>query len=266
MQTRLTMGGDTAMSRHDRLALAEEAALKAIALEDSLGDAHAALGLVRLTNSELVSAEAELRRAVALEPNRALFREWLVQLYIWTERPVVALAEARRAIELDPLSPTANAELAHALVASDRCDEALAQLARIKLLRPPLLRAGNYATQCYVRRHMWLQAIAELQQPAVKRPPRGQALLGYLLARAGRTDEARGILASMLERSRRFSGGAFQVATVYAGLGEHDHAFAWLDRAIEERAIIFDDLPTVLDGLRPDARLDAFRRRVGLQN
>jgi tetratricopeptide (TPR) repeat protein len=189
-----------------------------------------------------------------------------VQVYVLTERPAEALVEARRALELDPLSPTANAELAHALLANDRCDEALAQLEKLRSLRPLLLRAGTIAAQCYARKRMWPEAIAEIQRISVNAGPRGQAQLGYMLARAGRTDESRRILTALLDRSRRIDGGAFEVAIVYAGLGENDHAFAWLDKAVDDRSLGFDWLETVVDGLRPDPRFDRLRRRIGLPN
>jgi TolB-like protein/DNA-binding SARP family transcriptional activator len=259
---------DTVLPRRDRLALAEKAALKAVALDDSSGDAHAALSAVRRENYDMASAESELMRAVSLEPTNPRFREWLVQLYIVTERPAEALAQARGALELDPLSPTANAELAHALLANDRCDEALAQLDKLKSLRPPLLRAGSIAAQCYARKKMWPQAIAELQQISANAGTQGQAKLGYLLARAGRTDEARRTLAALLDRSRRINGRAFDVATVYAGLGENDQAFKWLDKALDDRsldALNVDYMLTTMDGLWPDPRFDALRGRLGLK-
>lgn len=59
--------------------------------------------------------------------------------------------------------------------------------------------------------------------------------------------------------------GAFEVAAVYAGLGEKDRAFAWLDKAVQERAITFDHLPAVLDALAPDPRVADFRRRLGIR-
>jgi serine/threonine-protein kinase len=263
MQLRAGADNDTTMSRRERLALAEASALKAVALDDSLGEAHAVLSAVRKGNYDLASAEAELARAVALEPTNPRFREWRTQLYVAEERPDKALAEAGRAVELDPLSPTANAEVAHALLANDRCDEALVQLAKLKSLRPPLLRAIDFSVRCYARKQMWPEAIAAIQRPN-NTGPRAQARLGYLFARAGRTDEARRILRALLDRARRTNDGAFRVATVYAGLGENDQAFAWLDKSIEDRSFEFDDL-MMLDRLRRDPRFDSFRRHLGGQ-
>jgi tetratricopeptide (TPR) repeat protein len=264
MHVRIAFGEDT-MPRQERFALAEQAALKAVALDDSSAEAHEALSFVRSSNYELTSAVMELNRAVALEPTNARFHEGLVQLYAMTQRPVEALVEGRRALELDPLSPSANAEVARALLVNDRCDEALAQLDKLRSLRPPLLRAGHIAAQCYARKQMWPQAIAEMQRILVNAGPPAQALLGYMLARGGRTDEARRILAALLDRSRRINGGAFDVATVYAGLGDKDQAFRWLEKSVGDRSIRLENLPSVIETLRGDPRFETFRRRARLE-
>ena len=264
MHKRIALGDDPELSRPDRLALAEQAALKAIALDDSSGEAHEALSFVRRDNYELAPAETELKRAVALEPTNARFHEGLVQLYAMTQRPAEALVEARRALELDPLSPTANAEVADALLANDRCDAALAQLEKLRPLRPPLNRAGLIAAECYEQKQMWPEAIAEIQRITVNGGPLGQALLGYMLGRGGRTEEARRILAEMLDPSRRTNGGAFDVALVYIGLGDNDQAFAWLNKAVDDRSLGFEWMHTTVDDLQRDPRFEKIRRRIGL--
>jgi TolB-like protein/DNA-binding SARP family transcriptional activator len=264
MHWRIAFGDDSELSRADRLAVAEQAALKAVALDDSFADAHAMLSLVRRDNYEMASAETELKRAVALEPTNARFREYLVQLYVLTGRPADALVEGRRALELDPLSPSATAEVAHALLANHRCDEALAQLAKLRSLSPPLNRAAPIAAQCYARKQMWPEAIAEMQRGLANAGPYSQAVLGYMLGRAGRAHEAREILAALLDRSRRMNGRAFDVAIVYAGLGENDEAFTWLDKALDDRSLGFYWLPTIEEDLRRDPRFDRLRQRLGL--
>jgi TolB-like protein/tetratricopeptide (TPR) repeat protein len=266
VHTRLARGGDTTVSIREHMDSAEQAARKAVALNGSLGEAHAALGIVRRDNVDLGSAETELKRAVALEPMTARFHLWLAQLYAFRGRPAEAMAEARRAVTLDPLSPNATGELARALFVSGRRDEALAQLAKLRGLQPPLLRARSIAAQCYARMGMWPEAIAEARENTVSAGVPAQGLLGIVLARAGRTDEARHILHALLEQhARRGDDGAFEVAAVYAGLGEKDQAFAWLDTALANRSIMFEHLPIVLDALSSDPRADDFRRRLGVQ-
>ena len=258
----LRVPGDSLVSHRDRLARAEQAALRAVALDDSLADAHAALSFVRSYNLDLTSAESEMRRAVELDPTNARMREWLAQLHVTTGHPALALAEARRARELDPLSPTAVAEVAHTLLANDRCDEALAQLALLRSLRPPLLRAGSIEAQCYARKAMWPEAIAEARSVASVGGARSRSLLGLVLGRAGHVEEARSVLASLVVDASRVDDRAFDVAVVYAGLGDNDQAFAWLDRAMDERSLLPMHHFGMIRGLASDPRFDHVRDRM----
>ena len=260
---RLAFSDDTTMTRHDRIAAADRFTVRALALDDTSADAHATASLFYRRRFDFRAAEAELKRAINIEPGTALFHEWLTQQYVMTERPAEALAEAHRAIELDPLSATANAELARALLANDRPDEALKVIAEVRSLSPLLLRAGSIAAECYARKGMWREAIGELQPSLAKTGPRGRALYAYLLARAGRTGEARAILASLLERSK-YGGDPGAIATVYVGLGEKERALDWLAKASVD-GMPLDNLPMLLRDLEPDPRLRAIRRQLGIQ-
>ena len=265
MHLRVGSTNDPVMSRRAHLALAERAALRAIALDDSLAEAHASLALVRKNTLDLASADAELRRAIALDPMNARLHEYMAQRYIVIKRPDLALAEARHAVALDPLSPSASAEVAHALQAGNRCDEALAQLAPLRALRPPLLRASAITVRCYARKQMWPEAIAEAQRNLGATGTRGLPLLGFVLARAGRVDETRHILATLLDEAAHAEGSAMDVAAVYAVLGENDKAFAWLDRAVEERSLVMELYEDLMANLESDPRYQRFRTMLGIE-
>src|SRR5437764_13711650 len=103
---------------------------------------------------------------------------------------------------------------------------------------------------------MWPEAIAEIQRITVNGGPRTQAFLGYVLGRGGRTEEARRILAEMLDRSRRRNGGAFAVALVSIGLADSDQAFAWLNKAVDDRSLAFEWMHTRVDDRQRDTRFD----------
>jgi TolB-like protein/DNA-binding SARP family transcriptional activator/Tfp pilus assembly protein PilF len=231
MYGRLIKSDAAPMSVREMVALAEQAAMRAVALNDSLAEAHATLGLVRMAAYDLTSAEALLRRAIALDPASARTREWLVGLLLWTGRPEEALEVAARALELEPLSPSANAEYARALMANDRCDEALAQLEGLATLQPPLLRAAPIAAQCYARKEMWEEAIAVLR-PQAERERSARALLAYMFARAGRTDDALRVRAEFEERWRRLGRDAYHLAVVDAGFADGDQVLDWLERSL----------------------------------
>jgi eukaryotic-like serine/threonine-protein kinase len=271
MYSRLSYSDDPKVPIAELRVLAEEAALKAVALDDSLAEAHAALGLFRMHwDIDLTSAESELKRAIELDPTQARLREWLVLLYLRTEQPVEALGEARRALEIDPLSPTAHAEVAHALIANGRYDEALAQLEHIAEVQPPLLRTATIAAQAYAKKGMWPEAIAVLRPQAETGNPQALPLYAYVLARAGQRDEALRIQADLLDRWRRGERSAFGVAVVYAGLGDFDQAFAWIDKSIDDHSLLRPNshsgiMEPIFEDLRNDPRFERVRERTGLQ-
>ena len=245
--------------------LAEDAGRKAVALDDSLPEAHYALGRVREATLDFLSAERETRRAIALDPTRSIYHRALAYLYAWG-RPQEELAEARRALETDPLNPYALGEVAGALFANRRYDEALAQLHRLAAIQPPLQGVVFVAAQCYTKKRMWPEAIAALRPLAETGDPGLLASLGYVLARAGQREEARRILADLLARRERTGVGAARVATVYAGLGDVDQVFIWLDRAVDDLSIGSGIMGPMFDDLHSDPRFERLKRRLGLPN
>lgn len=247
------------------LALADETARKAVALDDSLAEAHYALGRVRLATYDFPSAETEIERAIALDPNRSMYRRPMAELRLWAGRPADALAEARRALETDPLNPHDHMNVAEALFANRRYDEALAQLDRIAAVQPPILGYAHIMAQCYGMKQMWPEAIATLRPLADTGEPRHLALLGHTLARAGRREEANRILADLLARRERTGVGAFEVAVVYAGLGDFDQAFSWFDRSVDDRSLKVDIMEPTFEDLRKDPRFERLASRLGLQ-
>jgi TolB-like protein/DNA-binding SARP family transcriptional activator len=269
MYGRVQSTEDPGMPIEELTALSEQAALKAVALDDSLAEAHATLGILRLRlHQDFATGETELRRAIELDPVYGRAREWLSALYIDTERPVEALAEARRALEIDPLSPSAHAQLALALLANDRPDEALVHLGHIAAVRPPLLRTPGILAQAYAMKGMWREAIATVGSGDLTEDSDDLAFEAYILARGGRGEKALRIREELIERWNAGEARAVDVAIVYAGLGELDQAFAWIDRADETS--LTDSYLTltapIFNDLRRDPRFDRFRERLGTQN
>jgi tetratricopeptide (TPR) repeat protein len=209
-------------------------------------------------------AVAELRRAVILDPSNAEAGGALAELLVEVGYPYEGLVQARRAREQDPLSPIPNAEVANALLANDRCDEALAELAKLRSLRPPLHRAGDIAAQCYARKKMWPQAIAEVERIIPTGGNRAQGMMGYYLGRAGRKAEAKEILDDLIRSSHDINGNAFNVAMVYAGLGDRDQAIAWLRKSVDDQSFIADWMPDIMRDFGQDPRFFPIAARVGV--
>ena len=262
MYLRLPAEESGAASARERVALARQAALKSVELDDSLAEAHAVVGMIRLHENDLAAAEAELKRAVAIDPDNSRTREWLASVYHWMGRPADALTQLDRAVENDPLSPSAHAEVAYASCASGQVAQGLARLKRVEQVRPPLLRVPLYTALCHGIDGDWPAAIAALGQSG-GRSNRGA--LGHALARAGRREEALKILADLTKEAERTSRGSFEIALVHGGLGNRDAAIDWLDRALDDMALPAQGHYVVQ--LIPDLRQDPrFRRRLRLQN
>jgi hypothetical protein len=124
-------------------------------------------------------------------------------------------------------------------------------------------------------KEMWEEAIAAIRPQAERDLAAASSTLqsvplyGYLLARSGQREEADRILETLLARSQRTGTGAFGVAAVYAGLGDFDQAFVWLDRSIDDRSAMrgshFNIMEPTFEDLRSDPRFERYKERLGLQ-
>jgi serine/threonine-protein kinase len=258
--------GNPEPDRRKWFARAESAAVKAVSLDDSLGEAHAALGWVMLATGRMSRAEPELKTALALNPAVPRLHEFLARLYMEMGRSSDQLAEARAGLASDPLSYSAIQEMALALNMNKRCDESLRILAPLKSLKPPAAVAGIISGQCYAYKKMWPQAIAEFQW-TISNTQSGAApaLLGYALARGGRRDEARKVLAELLA-NRTFSRGGIGVGIVYAGLGDYDRAFEWIEKGIKEGQSNQYLRDPMFEDLQRDPRFGRLDFYAGFQN
>jgi DNA-binding SARP family transcriptional activator len=249
--------------RRGMYARAAVAARTAVALDDSLAEAHRHLGYVKMVGYHVPEAIAELERAIALDPRDGEAREDLAKAYRYAERPAGAVAETQRAVRANPLSASANAEFAYALYFARRYDEALAEFARVVALHPPLRRTPRYIAETYAVTGRWKDAIAALR-PVAPQQPRNRSLLGYALARSGARTEAERILREMLAAAAD-SGYAYEVAEIYAGLGDFDRAFFWLDRSFDDHSFWPSIMGPLFDDLRADPRFNRLRRRLGTE-
>ena len=266
VRTYLQIGHSTGLrDRRAWVARAETAALRAVALDDSLAEAHAALGWVLVVQGDYSNGEVEFKKAIALNASAPRVHEGLARLYMMTSRPAEQLVQARRGMESDPFSHSAIREMALALNMNDRCDEALELLKPLKSLSPPAGVAWIISGQCYASLEKWPEAVAEYRWNINNATgASGPAFLAHALARAGRAEEARRILSDLLA-GRKDSHGAFGIGVVYAGLRDYDQAFHWLNRAADDGSITaYIALPMFAD-LHRDPRYGALRQRMRYQ-
>jgi serine/threonine-protein kinase len=249
---------------------ARSAALRALALDSTLGNAHATLGVVREQYEyDWTGAERELRRAIELDPSYATAHQWYAEFLSLVGRDGEARREAQRAVALDPLSPIVRVDGALALARGRHLDEAIGLLQRVLETNPGFLPARNTLGLAYAGAGRLKEAAAELETTARESNGRGGlGRLAYVYARQGQTDSALAITRWLIERYQRERILPYSVALAYAGLGDRDRALEWLERAVDEHdpnIALFLGTDPLLDSLRPDPRFTRLLRKVGLE-
>ena len=245
---------------------AKEAALKALALDDTLAEAHASLGQVTAYyDYDLVTAEKEYRRAIALNPNYASAHQWLAENLSALKRNEEALAEIRRALDLDPLSVIINRDYANTLADGRRYDEAIVQYKKTLDLEPNFITAHFFLGRAYEAKGRYDEAVAEYSKAqeltgvpaeAIKKLQRTYAQSGfraYVEMNVEQTISQRNI-------------SPFVLASFYAKLNRSDQALALLEKGYEQRdfRMTFVSVSPEFDGMHSDPRFRELVRRMGL--
>jgi tetratricopeptide (TPR) repeat protein len=248
---------------------AKAAAEKALELDDKLAEAHASLGIASLYDHlNWRESEKELKLAIALNPNYASAYQWYAGTLEVIGRPEDLVNNARRAQELDPLSPIINAYLGRAYYLARRYDDAIQQCQRTLQVDPGFPVAHLYLGMVYSQKGRHKEAIAEMRKAGSlsQEAPLMVAVLGFAYAAAGKKGEASRILRELLEPPKRKFVSSADIAIIYAGMGEIERAFQWLEKAQEEGSLwsISLKLDPKLDSLRADPRFADLLRRAGL--
>jgi len=243
---------------------AREWAEKALKLDDTLAEAHNALAMVKQAEWDWDGAERAYRRAIELNQSYSVARaSYAMHLYA-LQRFDEAAAQARRAQQLDPASPFINTWAAAAYFFAQRTEEGMASLQKALELEPNYYDASIVLARTYVAKGMYQQAISELQK-ALSLHARDAGVLGALAhahARAGDREKA----LQLVDRLNQTGGATFVMVWAYAGLGDKEQAFAWLERSYEERRqrMVWLNVDPLLEPLRSDPRFADLVRRVGL--
>jgi serine/threonine-protein kinase len=248
---------------------AREAALKALTIDDTLADAHAALGFVKLQYDwDWPIAESELEHAIRLNPNYAFAHQWYGLYLSRIGRHEQGIQETVRAYDLDPVSPAISRALGFRFYEARRYDEAVQQLRKTLELEPSYAQAQYTLGLAYVQTGKFDEAIRELQE-GIRLSGGSRTItgaLGYAYARAGKTGDARQVLEELMAQPGGRYVSPYTVALIFTGLSDHDRAFEWLERAYQARASRLGWLAVLpeFDSLRPDPRFSDLLRRIGL--
>ncbi len=255
------------MTPREAFPKAKAAAIKALELDSTLGEAHNSLAFVLDGfDWDLDAGGKEFQRAIELSPGYATAHHWYAWHLSLLGRFDEAIVEMRKAENLDPLSLIINADLAELLGLAHSYDEAIRQSLKTIEMDPNFALAHNQLAQAYLQKHMYAEAVAELQK-AVKLSgdsPTCMANLARAYVASGRRSEAVKLLDDLKKRSNPGYSNASEIAMVYASLGDADQAMNWLEKGFEERFNPGVLLRPGFDPLRSDPRFQNLLRRVGL--
>ena len=218
---------------------AKEAAARALEIDESSAEAHSSMAFIKFRwDWDRAGTEREFQTAIKLKPAYAPAHQWYSSYLVAVERFDEAIAEAKRTEELEPLSFVASSHLGWIYYLSGQNDKAIEQCRKILELDPSSFPARRYLGLAYEAKGMYAEAITEFQTGVkLSGSPLMLALLGHAYAVAGKKTEARQVLSDLQQLQEQRYVSPYTVAAIYAGLGDEEQAFKWLEKAVEERDI-----------------------------
>jgi TolB-like protein/DNA-binding winged helix-turn-helix (wHTH) protein len=247
---------------------AKEAVAKALAIDDTLAEAHTSLGFIRVTDYDWMGAEGAHKRAIELNPNSGYAHQGYAHYLRVMRRFDEAIAESKRAVELEPTSVIFNRDVGMMLYFARRYDEAIEQCQKTLELDPNMVTVYGWLGGAYEQKGLYDQAIAAyLRARELSRMGPEVAPLREAYAASGWKGYWRKALDLAKERATQRHVYSDEFAEIYARLGEKDQAFIWLEKAYEERrwAINTINSDPTWDGLRSDPRYAELLRRMNLE-
>ncbi|MCI0535148.1 MAG: tetratricopeptide repeat protein [Verrucomicrobiales bacterium] len=257
----------TPQARAKALEDAQTAAQRALALDDTLADAHVAKGFLLLhADWDVESAEAAFRRAIALSPSNETAHGGLGECLLARGQPQEALKQAQRAYELSPMTLVSNRGLGNFYLYAGDYDRAIEQLQKSLEMEPNDPVARGSLGLAYLQKGLHQEGLDEFQKVA-RAAPADWALASLVYAHAVTGDRAEA-LRILRPVEARGQAPALEVAIAYAGLGNADKAFAWLQKGFEQRQIglVMIQIMPQLAPLRSDARFARLLEQMGLQS
>lgn len=248
---------------------AEAAAMKALELDDSLGEAHCSLGFSRLLYDwDFAEAERQFKRAIELSPNYPNSHDGYGFYLKAVGRHTEAIEECQRAQKLDPLSPFAHVSLGYAHYFARDYEKAIDECRKALEMDKNSTFAYRNLGLAYLQQGKLEKAIEALDN-AVKFSHGGLAFesyLGFAYAVAGKRTEALEVLSSLEDLDKERYVPAYNFAIIHAGLGDFDKSFEWFEQARKERSgfLPFLKVEPVVDPLRADSRFQDLLNQIGI--
>jgi serine/threonine protein kinase/tetratricopeptide (TPR) repeat protein len=267
----LIMGFYAALSPEEAFPTAKAFVEKALKLDDTLAEAYNSLAYIKmLYDWDWDGAEADFKKAIELNPNYSVAHQWYGEYLSLMGRQDEALIEGTIAVDLDPFSSIAKTNRASFYMFTGDVEQAIEVYEEVIESDPDFMVAHFFSTYCYslLGRHEEAITEARLVRGKFENIGPGKSLpLGFAYAKAGKNEEAREILDSLLTHQDEGYLAPVGVATIYAALGEMDTAFEWLDKAIEVRDhwLVQLKVNRIYKNLRSDPRFPGLLQQIGFE-
>jgi serine/threonine protein kinase/tetratricopeptide (TPR) repeat protein len=238
---------------------AKEAAVKALEIDDSLGEAHNSLAAVKHDfDWDWKEAEKEYKRAIELSPSYATAHQWYGEFLTMMGRFDEGLEEIKRAQALDPLSLIINAVGGWFFYFARDYDKGIDQCKKTLEMDPDFRPAHANLMLNYLGKGMYQEALREAQTT------NNLGAVAEIYAMMNRQEEARRLLAGILKHSQLFE---LEIADAYFRLGENEEGWKWLEKAYDERSYYMTWLKVdpLFDNIRSDPRFQALLKKVGFE-
>ena len=250
--------------------MAKAAALRALEIDDTLGDAHASLAQVKANYDwDWAGAESAYLTAIELRPGYANAHHWYALYLSTTGRFDQALVEIRRAQELDPLSPIIASNVGSVYFSARRYDEAMTAIQQAIAMNSQFRTAYMYLGMALLEKGAYADALSALQKAdelASGSNVGVSAMLGYAYAKLGDTENAMSIAATLADRYERAYASPVWIAFLFQGLGDRRQALEWLDKGCHDRDGWLRVLKTssFFDDIRDTPEYQGLLRTIGL--
>ena len=259
--------GDLSLPMHEAMPKAKQDAVAALNIDDKLVEARMTLAVIEFQYDwDFERAEKDFQQVIALNPNYATGHYQYAWYLSMMGRTTDGLAEMKLAQQLDPVNPGTNIDICLPYTIARQFDQCIAQSRKTIEMFPNFRVAHMVLGNALFYKGDHSAGLEELEKAkAIEPTPHMLGDLGFAYAKAGRKDEARKLLAELKDLSTQRYVAPYFIAMIYVGLDEKEEAFAWFEKAYQQRSffLLFIKTDPMMDSVRSDPRFTDLMLRIG---
>jgi len=259
--------GDLSLHMSEAKVKAKQDTAAALSLDDKLVEAYTTFANLKFQYDwDFSGAEQDFKQAIALNANYAEAHHQYAWYLAMIGKEMESKAEMKFAQQLDPVNPSINVDLNLPYILNRQFDESIVLSRKVVEMFPNFFIAHMTLGTALFEKGDKAAGIEELEKAKMLEPtPHLKGLLGYFYAKSGRKEDARRLLAEIKDQAKVRYVAPYWIGMIYAGLDEKDEAFAWFEKAYQERSwwLMFIKMDPLVDSLRSDPRFTDLMRRIG---